>query len=115
MRIMWSDGYVYTPWDQERRERMAEIHRRRWGAPEGHCTIYGQHVPLEHAEPIRFWAQWVACREGNAAATEFVKSHVNDDYARIGRLRELHTTRKEASANKVLIRRIEWEAIHGRD
>lgn len=112
---MADPAYVYRPWPQELRDSLAEIHRRRWGAPDGHCTIYGHHVPLEYAEPIRFWAQWIAGREGTERAIEFVGTHKAEGYARFDRLRELYLASREASANRELIRRLNWEAIYGRN
>lgn len=97
-------------WSDDRRERMAAIHRRRWGAPDGHCTIYGVHVPLEHAGPIRFWAEWIAAKEGAVAACKFVESIKSDDYVRVDRLREMCHERRAGAENGDLIREIQWEA-----
>jgi hypothetical protein len=104
--------YEREPWSQERKDRMAAIHRRRWGAPEGHCTIYGVHVPLEHADPIRFWAQWLSCQMGRATAREFVEGLKAEAYASVDRIRFLWQQRLEVGHNRELIRQIEWEAWH---
>lgn len=96
-------------WSEDRRAMMREVHRRRHGAPNGYCTIYGTHVPSEHHDPVRYWAGWLANRHGRAAAVEFVKDHAANNWSEISRVRELWDIKKLVSANRQTIRRVEQE------
>lgn len=98
-------------WTTERREKMAKIHRKRWGAPDGYCTIYGRHVLLEHAEPIRFWAQWLAAQYGKESAADFVAGLIEEDYASVDRIRDMWLERQQVAENREMIREIEVEVF----
>lgn len=102
--------YQREPWSDERRARLSEIHRKRWGAPDGFCTIYGIHVPFEHREPIRYWADWVAYHQGRESAQEFVHRQRASDYSAVDYLRKLMLRKRQIYHNAEAIRQVQWEA-----
>ncbi len=99
-------------WSDERREKAAVAGRRRFGAPDGFATVYGVHVPLEHAEPLRFWAHWLSYNESPERASSFVEYHRLIDWSDVPRLRELWEERQQIADNREAIRLLTWEAIH---
>lgn len=74
MRSMGHPNYEYTPHSAARRERASNLAKRRIGAPPGHSTVYGVHVPDEHARAVRKAAEWVSINEGRTQATAYVAS-----------------------------------------
>jgi hypothetical protein len=100
------------PWTRERRRQLSAIHRKRWGAPEGYCTIRGIHVPFEHREPIRYWSDWWAHHYGEDDAKKFVADLKSADWKLIPRLRQLWNQKRQVGRNRDLIRNLVWEAYH---
>lgn len=97
-------------WTEERRERMARMGRERFGAPEGHCTIYGIHVPVEHGKPVRYWAEWLVHNAGLDVARGFVLNLKANDYAEMEAIRELWQRKMDVRENRKTLRLLEWEA-----
>lgn len=73
MRSMGHPDYRYTPHSSERRKRASVVAKRRLGAPDGHSTVYGCHVPDEKVDSIRPVAEVIAKKRGPLDAHKFVK------------------------------------------
>lgn len=97
-------------WTSERRERAANFHRKRHGAPDGFSTVHGVHVPSEHEKPVRFWADWLKHNHGPDTAAQFINELKADNWSRVPGVRALWLRRKQIHENKELIRRLQWEA-----
>lgn len=104
--------YEYRPMSVERRARLSAIHRKRWGAPDGYATVRGVHVPFEHRDPLRYWANWISAREGETAAHDFVAAVRDGNWKAVPRIRALFEERQAVHRNRELLRRLEWEAQH---
>jgi hypothetical protein len=96
----------YRPASQLARQRMSVSHRRRLGIPDGHVQIYGEHVPFEHADPMRYWAYWIAWKLGRPFAERFVRRQVGHGYPDIGFIRKSWEAKRIASDTRELIRAI---------
>lgn len=110
MRSMGHPDYVHRPMSDERRSRLSEIHRKRWGAPDGFCTVYGVHVPFEHRTPVRYWADWVAYRQGWDGAQGFVEGLKSENWASVPRLWTLYQRKLEVRRTADFLRYLEAEA-----
>jgi hypothetical protein len=112
---MYPREYPNKRWSEERRERMAALHRKRHGAPDGFCTVHGIHVPAEHGQPVRYWADWFARSHGREAAREFIIGLREERWASMPRIRDLWISKKLIGKNAELVRSIVWEAFHHAD
>lgn len=97
---------------REHRRRMNALHCKRWGASEGHCTVRGVHVPIEHREPVRYWSDWWSYHYGEEDAKQFIADLKAGDWKLIPRLRELWNQKKQISHNSEIIRDLVREAWH---
>lgn len=95
MRSMGSPDYVYTPWSDSRRAKMAAIHRRRLGIPDGCSRLYGIHVPTEFANDIRDDAAWIANEIGWDAAQDFIRKVADIDWSLVEELYQEHTSYRQ--------------------
>jgi hypothetical protein len=60
--------YQYRPLSSERKEALSRAQLRRLGVPDGHCLIYGEHIPAHIAPRVREIAQTEARKNGRAKA-----------------------------------------------
>jgi hypothetical protein len=97
-------------WTDERRERLAAFHRKRHGAPDDFCTVHGIHVPVEHGDPVRYWANWIAHNHGKRAANDFILGLRAEAWGSMPRVRQAWLEKKQISENTKVIRRLDWEA-----
>jgi hypothetical protein len=70
---MGHPNYEYTPHSEQRKKTASNLAKRRLGAPAGHSTVYGVHVPDDHAKVVRRAAEYISKHEGRVAASSFVK------------------------------------------
>jgi hypothetical protein len=96
----------YRPASLLARQRMSVSQRRRLGIPDGHVQIYGEHIPDEHADPLRYWAYWIAWKMGRPWAERFVKRQKYRGYPDIAFIRDQWDHKRDASANREIIRAI---------
>jgi hypothetical protein len=85
---------------------MSVAHRRRLGIPDGHVQIYGEYVPEQHAEPLRYWAYWIAWKMGRPAAERFVLTQSRRGYPDIQRIRELWLLKVGTSEIRHMVRAV---------
>lgn len=107
MRSMGDPDFRRSYWTQERREAMSEKRRRAWGAPDGHATLYGIHIPLEHRGPLRYWADWCFTRGGQQAAVDFVLDAKSQGWANMPSLRAMWEEKLAIAENRKMIRMLE--------
>jgi hypothetical protein len=112
-RSMADQHYEHRPWSEEHRARLSAIHRKRWGAPEGYCTVRGVHVPFEHRAPVRYWSDWCAHHQGKDAARQWIESLKADEWFTMPRLWELYRARLEIAKTRDFIREFQWEVRYG--
>lgn len=105
-------AYPNKRWSDEKRERVALLHRRRHGAPDGYSTVHGIHVPSEHEKPLRYWADWLKHNQGAEAATRFLKELKAANWERAPELRAMWLRKKQIGKNREMIRQLVWEAYH---
>lgn len=112
MRSMGDPLYVYTPWSEERREKMSKLHKRRLGIPDGHIRLYGIHIPEDEGRRLAKHAQNVARLNGYDAAVEFIKSDKPDWELVEELIAEQMTLKEVADFFKVPVWYLEKETTH---
>lgn len=112
-RSMADPDYRHRPMPEERKARLSEIHRKRWGAPEGFATVRGVHVPFEHRAPLRYWSDYIAYHDGEDIAAEWLARRAEAEWTDMPELWRLYRARKEIAATRDAIRLAEWELVHG--
>jgi hypothetical protein len=105
--------YAYTPHSAERRQRMSVSHRKRLGIPYGHVQIYGEHVPEQFAEPLRYWATWIAWKFGREDAELFVRGQKRRDYPDLEQLEEAWRLKLGTSEVREMIRAVREAVTYG--
>jgi hypothetical protein len=103
-------GYQRARWTDERRAAASVLGRKRHGAPDGFCTIYGIHVPFEHRDPLRHWADWLTYHHGQDEARRMLLELKADNWRDVPRLRRLWEQKKLIHENGKVIADITWEA-----
>jgi hypothetical protein len=98
--------YVYTPRSAASVAKQRASFMRTLGIPEGHVRIYGEHIPDVHAEPLRYWAAWLAWKLGRTEAESFVREEKAANYSNIAWLREQWLHKRDCSAARELLRSV---------
>lgn len=111
-----SEEFSYTHpnlrWSDEKRRKMSELNRKRLGAPEGHCIIWGVYAPIEHREPLRYWSTWFKHNHGLETAKEFLVNERDSGWAHIDRIWELYEHAMEAGLTKKVLQALNREVAH---
>ena len=113
MRSIGHPDYRYRPISAKRKAKLSEIHRKRWGAPEGFCTVRGVHVPFEHRPPVRYWSDWIAYHQGEERARQWIQGLRDAEWADMPAITEIFNQRKEIARTRDAIRAAQWELVHG--
>jgi hypothetical protein len=101
---MGHPAYAYTPQSEHTcRLKRAAMHRH-WGNPIGHVQIYGRKVREEYAEPLRYWATWIAWKLGRDEAEQFVRDELASEYRNISWLRDQWLLKRGTSEVREVIR-----------
>lgn len=113
MRRICDPGYKRRHWSEEHRARLSEIHRKRWGAPEGFATVRGVHVPFEYRDALRYWTNSISATGSEEEARRFAQQIRDNDWRDMPRIQRLYEERMEIAETREQIRRIQWELQHG--
>ena len=113
MRSISDLDYRYRPISKERKAKLSEIHRKRWGAPEGYCTVRGVHVPFEHRPPVRYFSDYVATNYGEDQARKRTQALADSHWQGMDDLWSLYQERRDIALTREAIRKAEWEIVRG--
>ena len=101
---MGDPDYAYRPMTVEHKNRLSEVHRKRWGAPEGMCTLRGVHIPFEYREDLMVFANRIAQREGKEKARAWVQELKDGGWRRMPEIKRLAEEWRMVAENRELIR-----------
>ncbi len=111
MRSMADPNYKRRTMTAAEREKRGEVMRAALGNPDGLALVYGIFVPVAHAKPLRYWAEYIA-RTGRDCAVEFVQNVKASNYSAMPEINRLWQIKMDAREVNKILKTIQREIRH---